>query len=124
MNATLETSPEQEQRSRAIWDRLVEQCRNGPLPFVRTDPNNPQAIISFWDVADSGNEFDDLARGCFYAELLVHRAKNWRGGNLSIDPYQIISAVLEAIAVEGKVGAIERAFLGRIAILALAASLN
>jgi hypothetical protein len=102
-----ETSPAQEQRSRAIWDELVEQCRNGPLPFVRTDPNNPQAIISSWDVADSGNESEDLARGCFYAELLVHRAKNWRDrGNLSIDPFQIISAVLEAIAMKGNVGAI------------------
>jgi hypothetical protein len=75
MNVTLETSPEQEQRGRAIWDRLVEQCRNGPLPFVKVDPKNPPAIISLWDVADSGNESDDLARGCFYAELLVHRAK-------------------------------------------------
>jgi hypothetical protein len=76
-------------------------------------------------VVDSGNESDDLARGCFYAELLVHRAKNWRDhGGLSIDPFQIISAVLEAIAMKGNVGAIERGFLGRIAILALAASLN
>ena len=68
---------------------------------------------------------DDLARGCFFAELLVHRAKNWRDrGNLTLDPFRIISAVLEAIVMKGNVGAIERAFLGRIAILALAASLN
>jgi hypothetical protein len=125
MNMSPQISPETDARNRAIWDKLVEQYRSGPLPFVRIDPTNPGTIIEFWDVADSGNESDDLARGCFYAELLVHRAKNWRDrGNLSIDPYQIISAVLEAIALHGKVGVIERAFLGRIAILALAASLN
>ena len=103
--------PEQAERSQEIWRELVEQCLSGPLPFVRIDPTNPGTISKFWDVADSGNEFDDLARGCFYAELLVHRAKNWRDrGNLSIDPFQIISAVLEAIVMKGNVGAIERAF--------------
>jgi hypothetical protein len=125
MNPAAETSPEQDQRGRAIWDELVEQYRSGPLPFVRINPTNPGTISKFWDVADSGNESDDLAHGCFYAELLVHCAKNWRDrGNLSIDPFRIISAVLEAIVMKGNVGAIERAFLGRIAILALAASLN
>jgi hypothetical protein len=115
---------EQEQHSKAIWDELVSRI-DERLPFVTTSPDNPEVISSLWDVVDSGNESDDLARGCFYAELLVHRAKNWRDhGGLSIDPFQIISAVLEAIAMKGNVGAIERGFLGRIAILALAASLN
>lgn len=120
-----EVLPEQAERSQEIWRELVEQYLSGPLPFIRNDPTNPGTIIEFWDVADSGNEFDDLARGCFFAELLVHRAKNWRDrGNLTLDPFRIISAVLEAIVMKGNVGAIERAFLGRIAILALAASLN
>jgi hypothetical protein len=115
---------EQEQHGKAIWDELVSRI-NERLPFVTTSPDNPEVISSLWDVVDSGNESDDLARGCFYAELLVYRAKNWRDrGNLSIDPYQIISGVLEAIVMKGNVGIIERAFLGRIAILALAASLN
>jgi hypothetical protein len=121
---TSEISPETDARSRTIWNDLVSRI-DQRLPFVTTSPDNPQVITSLWDVVDSGNESDDLARGCFYVELLVHRAKNWRDhGNLSIDPFQIISAVLEAIAMKGNVGAIERGFLGRIAILALAASLN
>jgi hypothetical protein len=41
-----EISLEQEQRSRAIWDELVEQCRNGPLPFVKADPENPEVVGS------------------------------------------------------------------------------
>lgn len=116
--------PEQVERSQAIWRELTARI-DGQLPFVQIDRNDPQVITSLWDVTASGHESDDLARGCFYAELLVRRAKNWRDrGNLSIDPFQIISAVLEAIATKGNVGAIERGFLGRIAILALAASLN
>jgi hypothetical protein len=43
---------EQEQRSRAIWDELVSRI-DGPLPFVRVDPNNPKAITSLWDVTTS-----------------------------------------------------------------------
>jgi hypothetical protein len=31
---TPEISPEQEQRSRAIWNGLVSQCRAGPLPVI------------------------------------------------------------------------------------------
>jgi hypothetical protein len=125
MNMSPQISPETDARNRAIWDKLVEQYRLGPMPFVRVDPINPGTIIEFWDVADSGNESDDLARGCFYAELLVHRAKNWRDrGNLSIDPFQIISAVLEAIVMKGNVGAIERGFLARAAMLMLTASLH
>jgi hypothetical protein len=124
MNVTSETSPEQEQRGRAIWDELVSRT-DQRLPFVRTSPDNPQAIISLWDVANGGNESDDLARGCFYCDLLVHRAKLWRDrGNLTLDPFQIISAVLEAIVMKGNVGAIERGFLARAAILMLTASLH
>ena len=41
MNVTPETSPGQEQRGRAVWDQLIEQCRRGPLPFVRIARSAP-----------------------------------------------------------------------------------
>jgi hypothetical protein len=118
-------SPALLERGRLKWEQLAPPCIHGPLPFVQFDADEPGAIISFWEAADTGNEFDDLATGCFYAELLVHRAKTCRdSGALSIDPFLIIHEVLVAIAKQGNLGTIERGFLGRIAMLALAASLN
>jgi hypothetical protein len=117
---TPEMSPEQAHRSREIWRELTTRI-DGPLPFVRVDPNNPQVITSLWDVTASGDEFEDAARGCMFAELLIWRAKNWRGAG---DPFQVISDVMMAIAKKGDPGAIERGFFSRIAMLALAASLN
>jgi hypothetical protein len=59
----------------------------GQLPFVVMDADDPGRIISFWQVEDTGNELDDLARGGIFAELLVQRAKHWRDrGDLRIDP--------------------------------------
>ena len=121
MRNTIELSPELTERSKRLWDQLVLRHIHGPLPFVRMDANNPEAITSFWEVADSGDDFDDLARGCFYAELLVHRAKTVRG---NFDPFQMIWAVMIAVAEKRDLGMIERGFLGRIAMLALIASLN
>jgi hypothetical protein len=112
-------SPALLERSRTIWDNLVAEHVHGPLPFVRIDHNGE--IASFWDVADSGDQFDDLATGIFYAELLVHRAKTVRG---NFDPFQMIAEVLMAIAQKGKPGVIERGFIDRIAMLAVAAALN
>jgi hypothetical protein len=36
MNIT-EMSPEIDARNQVIWAKLVEQCRSGPLPFVKVD---------------------------------------------------------------------------------------
>jgi hypothetical protein len=55
---TPEMSPEQAEHSKAIWDKLVEQCRNGPLPFIKADPENPEVVGSLWNVMASG----DLSR--------------------------------------------------------------
>jgi hypothetical protein len=57
-----EMSPEQGERSKAIWDEFVSRI-NGPLPFVRVDPNNPQTITSLWDATTSGNQLEDAQRG-------------------------------------------------------------
>ena len=48
---------------RAIWDELLVQCADGPLPFVKFDPSSPGAVISFWDVAESGDQAKDLTFG-------------------------------------------------------------
>jgi hypothetical protein len=117
----IELSPELVARGKQLWDELVPQHLHGPLPFVEIDPNNPGEIISFWTVTESGDEFDDLARGYFYAELLVHRAKTVRG---NFDPFQMIWAVMIAVSEKRDLGMIERGFLGRIAQLAQVASLN
>lgn len=119
MRNTIEISPAMLERSQLLWDQLVPQYMRGPLPFVRVDANNE--ITSYWEVADSGDEWDDISRGLFYAQLLVHRAKTARG---NFEPFQMIQEILLAIARKGNPGAIERSFLGRIAMLALAASLN
>jgi hypothetical protein len=60
-------SPEQAERSREIWCELTARI-DGPLPFVRVDPNNPQVITSLWDVTSSGDQFEDAERGLMYAE--------------------------------------------------------
>lgn len=104
-----------------IWDDLMSQTQNGQgtLPFVRFNASGE--IESAWDVAESCDEIDDLARGVCYAQLLVHRAKTTR---CNFDPYQVIEQVLLGIVARGNTGPIERGFLARIAMLALAASLN
>ena len=116
-----EMSPEQAERSNVIWAELIEQCRDGPLPFVKRDPANPQVIASLWDATGSDNEVEDTMRGVMFAQLLLHRAKNWRGAG---DPFQAVSDVMMAIAQKGDPGAVEWGFFSRIAMLALAASLN
>lgn len=83
----IEISPAMLDRSRSLWDELVPQHVRGPLPFVRVDPDNPDEIASYWDVTDTGDEWEDQCRGLFYAELLVHRAKTVRG---NFDPFQMI----------------------------------
>jgi hypothetical protein len=118
---TTDLTPELEARGQKIWDELVSRYGNGPLPFVKPDPSNPGAVLSLWAVEPSGDENDDRARGCFYAEFLVHRAKAYRH---LLDPFEAISHVLVAIAEKGSPGATERGFMDRIAMLALAASLN
>jgi hypothetical protein len=45
------------ERGSAIWDELSAQCANEPLPFVKFDPNNPEAIVSFWEVTESGDRW-------------------------------------------------------------------
>jgi hypothetical protein len=57
-----EMSPEQAERSQEIWNKFVEQCRSGPLPFVKSDPANPQVIASLWDATASDNEVEDAMR--------------------------------------------------------------
>jgi hypothetical protein len=121
MTPPIEISPAMLERCRLLWDQLVPQHIRGPLPFVRVDADNPDEIASFWEVADSGDEWDDLSRGLFYAELLVHRAKTVRG---NFDPFRMIHEVTLAIARKGNPGPIERGFLARIAMLAQVASLN
>jgi hypothetical protein len=118
---TIQISPELVERGKRLWDELVPQHIRGPLPFVRVDADNPGVIVSFWEVTDSGDEWDDLSLGLFYAELLEHRAKTSRG---NFDPFQMVQEVMLAIARKGNPGAIERGFLARISMLALAASLN
>jgi hypothetical protein len=120
MSATL-TTLELEARGRKIWDELVARYGNGPLPFVTPDPNTPGAVLSLWAVEPSGDAIDDRALGFFYAEFLVHRVKAYRH---ILDPFEAISHVLMAIAEKGSPGVIERGFVDRIAMLALAASLN
>jgi hypothetical protein len=44
-----EMSPEQAERSRAIWNELMARI-DGPLPFVRVDPNNSKAVTALWAV--------------------------------------------------------------------------
>jgi hypothetical protein len=117
----LEISPAMLDRSRLLWDQLVPQHVCGPLPFVRADADNPNEIASYWDVADTGDEWEDQCRGLFYADLLVHRAKTVRG---NFDPFQMIQEVMLAIAAKGDPGAIERGFFARVAMLAHAAALN
>jgi hypothetical protein len=115
-----EMSPEQAERSNAIWAELVSRI-DGPLPFVRVDPNDPQVIESLWHVSASGNEAEDAMRGVMYAQLLLHRAKNWRGGG---DPAQAIAEICMAIAKKGNPSAVEFGFFCRASQLALAAALN
>jgi hypothetical protein len=112
---------EQERRCQAIWTELVSQCASGPLPFVHPNPDNPQAIESLWSVTATGDDFEDAQRGLTYADLLIHRAKNWRGAG---DPFQAIAEICMATVKKGNPGAIENGFFSRLAILALAASLN
>ena len=116
-----EVSAELLDRGGAIWGELSAQCANGPLPFVKFDPNNPEAIVSFWDVTGSGDRAKDLTLGLFYAELLVDRSKTVRG---NFDPFQMIGEVLIAIAKKSDPGPIEVGFLSRIAMFAHAGSLN
>jgi hypothetical protein len=121
MYVTPEISPEQEQRSRVIWNELVEQCRAGPLPFVRPDSENPENIAVLWDVTDTGDELEDATRGLFYADLLIYRAKHWRGAG---DPFQAIAEICMEIVKKGNPGRVEWGFFSRLAMLAMAASLN
>jgi hypothetical protein len=122
---TAEMSLEQAERSQALWEQLVEQCRNGPLPFVRPHPENPEVVGSLWNVTASGDLFEDNMRGLMYCDLLLHRIKNWRNhGSIQIDPFLGVSEVLMAIAKKGDPGAIENGFLSRLSMLALNASLN
>jgi hypothetical protein len=113
------------ERGRVIWDDLVAQCANGPLPFVKFDADDPGALVSAWSVEPSGDEVQDITLGVCYADLLIHRAKNWRNhGQLSIDPARIVSEVMCAIARQGALGPIERGFLERIGQLTIIAALN
>lgn len=123
VSENLEISPALLERGRQMWERLLPQHIKGPLPFLRLDVNDQGEITvaSFWDVADTGNKFDDLALGCFYAELLLHRSKNVRG---NFDPFQMVWAVLVAVAEEGNPGMIERGFLGRLSMLVITGSMN
>jgi hypothetical protein len=41
------------ERGRALWDGLCAQTAKGPLPFVRFDPNDPEVVLSAWDVTES-----------------------------------------------------------------------
>jgi hypothetical protein len=116
-----ELSPEIEARSQSLWNELVEQCRNGPLPFAKPDPNDPKIIESLWHVRSSGNEAEDVMRGCMYGELLLHRAKNWRGGG---DPAQAIAEICLAIVKQGNPSFVEFGFFVRLACCAMAGSLN
>lgn len=109
------------ERGRLIWDELLARCTNGPLPFVKFDPNNLEVIISAWDVTESGDQEKDLTLGLFYAELLVRLSKTARG---NFDPFQLIGEVLVAIANKGNPGPVEHGFLSRIAMFAHAGSLN
>ena len=56
-----EMSPAQTERCQSLWNELVEQCRSGPLPFVKPDPVNPQGIASLWDATASDNEAEDTS---------------------------------------------------------------
>jgi hypothetical protein len=108
-------------RGKIIWDELREQCQKdgGKLPFLGIDPSDPSNIT--WNATSSGDELEDARRGMFCADALVFRAKNWRGAG---DPFQAVSDVMMAIAKKGEPGAVEWGFFSRIAMLALAASLN
>jgi hypothetical protein len=109
------------ERGPAIWAEIITRCGNGPLPFIRFDPENPSVVTSFWEVADGSNEVDDLVRGACYAQLLTDRAKATRE---NIDPFRVIEAVLLVIVVKGDVGAVARGFVARLSMLAAAGSLN
>jgi hypothetical protein len=71
--------------------------------------------------SSSGNEAEDIMRGVMYGELLLHRAKNWRGGG---DPAQAIAEICLAIVKQGNPSFVEFGFFNRLAMLAMAASLN
>jgi hypothetical protein len=108
-------------RSEIIWDELREQCQKdgGKLPFVGIDPSDPSNIT--WNATSSGDELEDATRGMFCAEALIFRAKNWRGAG---DPFQAIAEICMAIASKESPGAVEFGFFSRLAMLAMAASLN
>jgi hypothetical protein len=104
-------------------DELMPRYFPGRLPFVEFD--NDGNVLSSWNVTDSGDPLDDLARGVVFAELLVHHAKTFReSGSPKGDPMLLILETLMAIARKGNPGWVERGFLGRFAILAMVASLN
>jgi hypothetical protein len=103
------------ERGRVIWDDLISKWTRGPLPFVVVGPDGE--IMSAWSVVETGNPVDDLALGACYAHATVLLAKHSRN-------FKILSDVLVAIVQKGNPGIIERGFLDRIAMLAVAAAQN
>jgi hypothetical protein len=107
-------------RSEALWREMVPQL-NERLPFIKTADDETGTILSHWDVTSTGNKLDDATLGCFFAEALVHRAKNVRG---DFDPFEMIVAVIRDLVSEGHFGDVEYGFFARLSILALAGSSN
>ncbi len=86
------------------------------LPFVEIDPENPDIPLSVWSVTESGDFFADSSRGIVYADALIRRSKQF-------DPLigrGAIEAVLTEIIEKGHAGPIERGFVFRIAVVAMA----
>jgi hypothetical protein len=112
-----------QERIQAIWDQLLPQCLTGPLPFVQVNAKDPNEVLSTWNVADTGNEIDDFARGFCYAQFLVHRVKAMKGKS-AYEPFEAIYEVMLGLAEKGDIGPTARGFLFRVSMITLAGSLN
>jgi len=113
-------SPEWMNWAQAKCDELMPKYSSGPLPFMEFDATGK--LVSAWNVMDSDDALDDLGRGVVFAQLLIHHVKSKQ--DLRIHPLLFVLEVLMAIGRKGDPGWVERGFLGRFAILAMAASLN
>jgi hypothetical protein len=103
----------------AATEAAEAQCESR-LPFVELDPENPDMPLAVWSVTESGDHDADSATGIVYADALLRRSKQH-------DPLigrEALMAVLTAIVDKGRAGPIERGFLYRIAVVAMAGSQN
>jgi hypothetical protein len=104
----------------AAAEAASKRCDGKPLELVEIDPGNPDCLLSVWKVFETGDSIADIGTGLVYGEALIQKAKQF---DTEMGRF-MLEAVVHEIIRQGRVGPIERGFVGRIMMAAITALRN